>query len=386
MPPKKKGSGKKPPKSKTPVLINGLTKEEMSKEQMEELIVQLREELDREREERNYFQLERDKIQTFWEVTKRKLEEAQAEVKTVEKNIEEDEERHLVEIKVYKQKMKHLLCEHHNTIAELKERDLTSARQTHKEQEELEAELCEEMRTITMKTLNFEIETLFNELTLKHEEEMRLTNEKWEKQFTDIRAEKEEKLQKMKDELSNWRKSRISETRHQWNSHLSALKQDHNNSLRDAQLFIDEVEETKKRSAALKELIAEQKGKEKEKLKDLDLTLKDNKCLSEWFSSAEEENAKFQRKMKHYSEKKETVYDVIEKMKIKELKNLEQEKKALESNFHKYVQNISLRLEDDKSTTQNIQRLQQEASVGSLQCIYIIKDLFWFCMSAVYKI
>lgn len=28
-------------------------------------------ELDKEREERNYFQLERDKINSFWEITKR---------------------------------------------------------------------------------------------------------------------------------------------------------------------------------------------------------------------------------------------------------------------------------------------------------------------------
>lgn len=67
---------------------------------MEEHIVRLREELDREREERNYFQLERDKIHTFWEITGRQLEEVKAELNKAEKDIEEDEERHQVEIKV----------------------------------------------------------------------------------------------------------------------------------------------------------------------------------------------------------------------------------------------------------------------------------------------
>lgn len=68
--------------------------------QLEEHIVRLREELDREREERNYFQLERDKIRTFWEITDRQLEEAKAERKNLDKDIEEDEGRHQVEIKV----------------------------------------------------------------------------------------------------------------------------------------------------------------------------------------------------------------------------------------------------------------------------------------------
>ncbi len=68
--------------------------------QLEEHIVRLREELDREREERNYFQLERDKIHTFWEITDRQLEEVKAERKNLDKDIEDDEGRHQVEIKV----------------------------------------------------------------------------------------------------------------------------------------------------------------------------------------------------------------------------------------------------------------------------------------------
>ena len=68
--------------------------------QLEEHIVRLREELDREREERNYFQLERDKIHTFWEITDKQLEEVKAEWKNLDQEIEDDEGRHQVEIKV----------------------------------------------------------------------------------------------------------------------------------------------------------------------------------------------------------------------------------------------------------------------------------------------
>lgn len=67
---------------------------------MEEHIGRIREELDREREERNYFQLERDKIHTFWEITRRQLEEKKAELRNKDREMEEAEERHQVEIKV----------------------------------------------------------------------------------------------------------------------------------------------------------------------------------------------------------------------------------------------------------------------------------------------
>lgn len=70
--------------------------------QVEEHVNRIREELDREREERNYFQLERDKIHTFWEITRRQLEEKKAELRNKDREMEEAEERHQVEIKVSK--------------------------------------------------------------------------------------------------------------------------------------------------------------------------------------------------------------------------------------------------------------------------------------------
>jgi len=62
--------------------------------------MRLREELDREREERNYFQLERDKIHTFWEITRGQLEEKKAELLNKDREMGEAEQRHQVEIKV----------------------------------------------------------------------------------------------------------------------------------------------------------------------------------------------------------------------------------------------------------------------------------------------
>lgn len=60
----------------------------------------LREELDREREERNYFQLERDKVQAFWDITRRKLKEATAGLQNLDKDLEETEIKLQVETKV----------------------------------------------------------------------------------------------------------------------------------------------------------------------------------------------------------------------------------------------------------------------------------------------
>lgn len=149
MPPKKKGGGKKKSaKAKTPTVIDGISTEEMSKEQMEEHIVRLREELDREREERNYFQLERDKVNTFWEITKRQLEEKKADLRNKDREMEDAEERHQIEIKVYKQKVKHLLYEHQNNISELKAQNTVALKMAQDDNRAEESTLRKDKRSL----------------------------------------------------------------------------------------------------------------------------------------------------------------------------------------------------------------------------------------------
>lgn len=53
----------------------------MNREQLEIYAHRVLEEIEREREERNFFQLERDKIRTYWEITRHQLDEAQATVR-----------------------------------------------------------------------------------------------------------------------------------------------------------------------------------------------------------------------------------------------------------------------------------------------------------------
>lgn len=66
-------------------MVDGVATAEMSKEQLEQHVYRLREEMEREREERNFFQLERDKIRTFWEITRQQLEERLAELRCASK-------------------------------------------------------------------------------------------------------------------------------------------------------------------------------------------------------------------------------------------------------------------------------------------------------------
>ena len=69
-----------------------------------------------------------DKINTFWEISKKELDDRKAELRNKDREGEELEERHQVEIKVYKQKVKHLLYEHQNNGARGRRRPWRAAR------------------------------------------------------------------------------------------------------------------------------------------------------------------------------------------------------------------------------------------------------------------
>jgi len=61
--------------------IEGVDTTKMNREQLEIYAHRILEEMEREREERNFFQIERDKLRTFWEITRHQLDEARAQIR-----------------------------------------------------------------------------------------------------------------------------------------------------------------------------------------------------------------------------------------------------------------------------------------------------------------
>ena len=59
----------------------------------------------------NEFQQQREKLNYFWIVEKKKLEDKRAELRNKDRELQDLEEKHQVEIKIYKQRLKHLLQE-----------------------------------------------------------------------------------------------------------------------------------------------------------------------------------------------------------------------------------------------------------------------------------
>uniref|UniRef100_A0A673AQ64 Dynein regulatory complex subunit 4 n=1 Tax=Sphaeramia orbicularis TaxID=375764 RepID=A0A673AQ64_9TELE len=359
-PPKNKGSSKKPPKVKTPTLIDGLTKDEMTKEQLEEHIARLREELDREREERNYFQLERDKIQTFWDITERQLKEAKAELTNLDRDVDEDQKHHQIETKVYKQKMKHLLCEHQNTVCELSADGLASSEVMQTKKTELENEIHDKIMSIRVDIQERDNESLVKETEKKHEDEIHKTRESLEKKFREVEDKYKRKLELLREELDNKRKSEICEREEHWNKHIATIMEVHKKALNKAREFINSTEKELDLNISLKKEIENENMKLKQKEKDLTSVLQDNKHLAECLSKVKEETFQIEKQMKHSMSKLRN----NERFKERQLNNLMREHELLKNKFREIQQEGD---ELSKSFTRSFQKLQQKTDVKNIQ-------------------
>ncbi|XP_019391611.1 PREDICTED: growth arrest-specific protein 8 isoform X1 [Crocodylus porosus] len=340
----------------------------MSKEQLEEHIVRLREELDREREERNYFQLERDKIHTFWDITRRQLDEKKAELRNKDREMEEAEERHQVEIKVYKQKVKHLLYEHQNNLTELRTEGTVSMKLAQKDHRAQELELRRDMRSLKVELKEQELanEVVVKGLRMKQEEEITRLRCDFERQVKEIEAKYEKKMRLLREELDLRRKTEIHQIEERKNGQINTLMQNHEKAFSDIKNYYNDV--TLNNLAlinTLKEQMEEMKKKEDHLEKEMAEVLLQNRRLAEPLQRAREEVAELQKKLVHYEKDKEVLVSTKARLKVtqKELKDLQWEHEVVEQRFSK-VQ--AERDELYRKFTQAIGEVQQKTGFKNL--------------------
>ncbi|XP_063266462.1 dynein regulatory complex subunit 4 isoform X1 [Prinia subflava] len=339
MAPKKK-AGPKGKRGKGSAAVDALDPEDMSKEQVLEHMKRLREELDRERQERNAFQLECNRIQSFWEITRRELEERKAELRDRDREMEEAEERHQLEIKVYKQKVKHLLHEQQENLTELKAEGVLSLSRAQKDHWDQEQELWKEKRSLNIRLKEQEVanEAAITNLCLKHEEEMARLRSDFELQTKEMEAKYTRKMQALRDEMDLRRKTEIHELEERKNTQISELMRNHEGAFGSIKNYYNDI--TAKNLTLinlLKEQVEDLRKKEAVLEKEKAAVLLQNKELTEPLQEARELVAELQKKLVHYDRDKEALMNSKAHLKItqKELKDLQWEHEVLEQRFSK---------------------------------------------------
>lgn len=353
----KKGKGKEKGDGKAP-LGEG---EEMSEEQLKETITHLREELEHEREERNYFQLERDKINTFWEITKKELEDRKAELRNKDREMEELEERHQVEIKVYKQKVKHLLYEHQNNVAQLKEAGEMALKLQQEEHRQHEAESKRDKRSLKLELKELELahEDAIRELKQENDKNVTKLRQQYEREVKELQQKYEKKMKLLREDLELRRKVEILEIEERKNNHINELMKKHEKAFGEIKNYYNDITHNNlDLIRSLKEEVAEMKKKEISNEKLMFEIAQENKKLSEPLTRALKEVEKLRHELANYQKDKMSLQNAKSRLHVLEtqLRDLTWEHEVLEQRFHHVEKERDELFEKFESTIYDVQQ------------------------------
>ncbi|KAI6651655.1 Growth arrest-specific protein 8-like [Oopsacas minuta] len=341
MPPKKpKKKQPKEKKEKKPVIVDGMPAEQMSPEQLLDYIEKLREEVDREREERNLIQLERDKINTFWDISKQHLDDCNSEIRVKERQIEEGEERHRVEIKVYKQKVKHLLYQHQNNVTELKGDGTAALKAQMGDQKLEEKKLHEQIWNLKSQTREGELshEEVIRNLKREQDESITKMRKEYEQDVDEIQSKYETKMWRLREELEMRRKNEVHEVEERKNEQIKNLMVNHEKQFSDIKNYYNDITHNNLcLITTLKEKVEEMKKKEERLEKELNEKLAENRRLLDPLQRAKADVAELKRKLQNYEKDKISLNHCKVRLKAqdKELKSLNWEHEVLGQRYDK---------------------------------------------------
>ena len=317
--------------------------------------------LDKEREERNYFQLERDKINTFWEITKKELEDRRAELRNKDREMEELEERHQVEIKVYKQKVKHLLYEHQNNVSQLKEDQERALKLQLEEHRLREADSKKEKRSLKMELKELELahEDAIRELKQENDKNVTKLRQQYEREVKELQSKYELKMKLLREDLELRRKVEITEVEERKNNHINELMKKHEKAFGEIKNYYNDITHNNlDLIRTLKEEVAEMKKKEIQNEKLMFEIAQENKKLSEPLTRALKEVEKLRHELANYQKDKMSLQNAKSRLHVLEtqLRDLTWEHEVLEQRFHHVEKERDELYEKFESTIYDVQQ------------------------------
>lgn len=288
--------------------------------------------------------------------------------------MEDAEEQHQIEIKVYKQKVKHLLYEHQNNVAELKAESKVSLKlaQDDHRKEELDLRKLKRDLKVEIKEQQLSHENLIKELKMKNDEQVTNLRQEYEQQVKDIEAKYEKKMRMLREELDLRRKTEIHEIEERKNAQINTLMKNHEKAFSDIKNYYNDI--TLNNLAlinTLKEQVEEMKKKEERMEKQMNEINAENKRLTEPLREARVELEELRRQLANYEKDKQSLASAKARLKVlkQEHKELELEKEILEQRFGK------VQAERDELYQKFIKAIHEVQQKSNLKNILLEKKL-----------
>lgn len=282
--------------------------EEEEKRTMRLKAKQLHAETQKEEADFGEYQQQREKLYYFWIVERKNLADKQLILRNKDREIQDLDEKHQVQIKIYKQRVKHLLFEFQNEKT-LKQTGgevvLKLAQDDHRA---VEADLKADRRSMRMQ---------LKEMDLAHDDFLRSLKQQQDRNITQLRSEFERKafeiqknyekrMEKTRHRLDEQRKMETQVIEQKKNEHVALLMETHKRSFAEIKNYYNDITHNNlDLIKSLKEEVAEMRKKEQQDEKQMDHIAQENKRMSEPYKKAKKDVERLRAELERYKWEKE---------------------------------------------------------------------------------
>jgi growth arrest-specific protein 8 len=367
---KKKGKKKKveeAPKEPSPY-------EKWSFEEMQDELVKLKKRLGKKQLERNYVQLERDTIKQFYDITKAEREEFDLSIETKDREMEQLEENHRVEVRVYVQKVKHLEYEHKNASKKIKRDGEGTVEDEHESNVRREVELKRMKKDLKLQLKERELANEFQiaEWKEKHAKNLSKLREEFNHNITILEGKYQDRLSALNKDLELRRKVEVHEIEERKNLHINDLMRNHEAAFGQIKDYYNDItHDNLTLIQKLKNEVKEMKKKRQTNQKLMADIAQENKQLLEPLKVAVKQVEELRRDLKDYEKDKLSLKNA--KARLKTLSNRFEQLQTTHKNLERKVNDVDaerlILLDSFESTVKQVQRKSETKNLQLQQIL-----------------
>ncbi|GMH93213.1 hypothetical protein TL16_g12564 [Triparma laevis f. inornata] len=241
----------------------------------------------------NEFQQQKEKVSYFWIIEKKRLEDKKAELRNKDRELQDLEEKHQVIIKIYKQRVKHLLFEHQ--LSQDSNRSL-------------ESELKIDKRNLNLDSKEMELSHGDYLKSLKQQQDRNITllRQEFERKSSELHKNYDKKMKTVREKLEMRRKNETSAIEERKNKHIKQLMKDHEQEFSEIKNYYNDITHNNlDLIKSLKDEVAEMKKKEQADEQKMNEIYNENRRMSEPLKKAQKDVEHLNVVLTKYKKEKE---------------------------------------------------------------------------------
>lgn len=310
----------------------------MDLEMLREVTPMLKQQLEKTQMDRSYVQLERDTIQNFYEITKRESNEIELAIKMKDREMENMEENHRTEVRVYVQKVKHLEYEHKNNVKLIgvDQQSRTATETTQHDTRESDLKGTKTALRLELKERELSNEDEIDQMKQAHDKNISKLRQEFQKNMDGLHERCSIGVDELQEDLELRRRVDIHEVEERKNLHVNDLMKNHEKAFTQIKNYYNDItQDNLKLIKSLKDEISQMRKKSTANAKLMHDISQENKRLSEPLTAAIQEVERLKHELKDEKKDKLSLKNAKSRLGLigKQVQELKITHKALGDDF-----------------------------------------------------